>query len=668
MVNGMRNFILIFTLALFCTAMPLFPQEFQSRYEISNFTSRYLEEKGFDVQETHFVPKHEGKFPYNITVEIEKAEITKSNMDEFSMNSIKNPIEDVIFAFTQDFFCTNPGFIVDFINQTKANHLPYNCTMLFACDAEHVVLDVPQKVQGGTDFFADRLYDSDSTCAYVIFDEEVSPKQIRTTGGGNISPMWIVKTAEKAYRTNQQPISVQSGLLYSTKSSFFKETPRLSSFKKNEIICAGIPLGHTLKDLDILRTIQMDLIESRNSERNTHYNNLSFGSLSIWINESALTVIYLTFAVIVLVSLCFSSFTYNAKNEAIFRDIARTWFTLPAYILTSTLFLFIFQKVFLFSKDYSPIIYYTLKTFFSILLLFILSSLQIMKRLRISISAISFQTKTICALNIFVFTFMDLSLMFVFIIHYLIVFFSHKTQNKILTISSLVMLVIPMLHPSTSLFLNTDPVKIGNFLNASMGPNIMYSMILIPFVFQWIRCALILNIGEHANGKYRKLFTTVITSCIFCMILFSIFTCGTVGIVHTLTKAAKSEFIMVEDISTCKADYEYSHTDSFDMVNHVIKIKCPEGKRIERCIATLTSQSGSPLYDSNFNYTMKSSNEAVLEIPDGADEDIALMFSTDTKSTTRIFIDLYMLTDRTHAVHETKEIELAGRTDVGKAI
>ena len=668
MEKKLRNIITTITLAALCIAPPVFSIEPESKHEISNFTSRYLKGKGFDVQESHFVPQQEGKFPFNITIDIKKTEIDSPVNGLETGKPAAAEIQDVVFAFTQDYFCKKPEFIVDFINITIENKLPYNCTILLSPDSEQIVLDTPQHVSGGTDFFADRVYDTESTCAYVIFDDEFSPRQISSTGGGRVSPMWIVKTAEKAFRTKQQPISVQSGLLYSTRAQLFKENPRLSSFKENEITCAGIPLGHTLKDLDVLRTIQMDLIESRNSEKNTHYNNLSIGSISIWINESLLTVIYLAFSAIVLVSLCFFSFKYNAKNEAIFKDIGRTWFILPVYILMSTMFLTVFQKVFFFTKECSPILYFSLKSLFSIILLFMISSIQITKRLRISISAISFQTKTICALNIFVFTFMDLSLMFVFIIQYLMVFISHKTQSKALAFTSLGLLVLPMLLPSTSLFINTDPVKIGNLFNSTIIENIGYSLIIIPFVFQWIRCALILNIGEHKGGKNKKLISVVSTSCIFAVILFSFFICGTVGIVHKLTKTTEQERITIEESSENMAILEYSHSSSYDLVNHKVTINCSEGKRIERCIATITSESGAPLYDSNFNYIMKSANSAILEIPDGAEKDIVLKFSTGSKTRTTLLLDLYILTDKTRAFHERKKIELTGRDDDGRTI
>ena len=65
---------------------------------------------------------------------------------------------------------------------------------------------------------------------------------------------------------------------------------------------------------------------------------------------------------------------------------------------------------------------------------------------------------------------------------------------------------------------------------------------------------------------------------------------------------------------------------------------------------------------------MKSANSAILEIPDGAEKDIVLKFSTGSKTRTTLLLDLYILTDKTRAFHETKKIELTGRDDDGSTI
>lgn len=640
--------------------LKVFSEESFSRYYRSVYAEKCLLDRNIDAQKSIIVPDYLGTFPYNITVEI-AATVQESTSPE-------ETIDQVIFAFTQDFFLKDPDFIISFIEKTKENELPYSCTILLTADDEKTVLETTEGIPCASDYYAERLYETNSLCCFVITDEDYFPPQIITTGFETISPMWIVRSVQKSFHTNQKDIDVQQSILYSSKSNLFKTNSRLSAFTKNEITSTCFPLGRSTKDLEILAFLEKEIIDTRKQGGNTLYNVISARTFSIWINESLLTLIYLAFAGIALFTVCFSSFAYNARNEAVFKDLSRTWFLTPVYIILSAVFLSIFQLIFSATIN-TPILFFSLKTGFALCSLFVVSAIQNYYKFRISLASISFQTLILCALNIFVFAFVDLSLMFVFIIEYLIVLCAGKSNRKPIALIVMILMVVPFIQPATSLYLNINHERLAELFSSNFSRSILFSMIMIPISFQWTKCILILNLKDKLSSgkKSTSMITGIVVSAIFSAILFILFLSGTAILTKKLSSEKRQELISIQENKKEELLLFHSTSDNFDLISHKIDISSQENRRILRTLVTLSADSN-PLYECNFNYTMKSPTEASIEIPDGAEDKISLIFSSDYGVPIHIKLETYILSDENHAIHETREIKLSGKKDDGKAI
>ncbi|WP_407396849.1 hypothetical protein [Treponema sp.] len=660
----MRNpiqVVLITSLISILCGLPCYSENSFSRYERSTYTENYLLGKGIEAQKSTIVPEYMGLFPSNITVEIPAVE-------EEGIQPAEDTIDQVIFSFTQDFFIKDPDFIVSFIEKTRENKLPYACTILLTSDDEKVILETKKEVPCASDYYSDRLYETNNICAFIINDEDFFSSQIETTGAGHISPMWIVRSVQRAFQANQKYVSVQQSILYLSKSDLFKKNRRLAAFNKNEIISTAFPLGHSLSDLNILDVLEKEIITSRKQGGNTLYNVISARTFSIWINESLLAVIYLTFAIIALVTVCFSSFAQNARNIAIFKDLSRTWFLAPAYLLLSALFLTVFQWVFTAARS-SPLLYFSLKMIFSLCCLFIVSTIQHYYKFRISLASISFQILILCALNIFIFAFIDLSLMFVFILEYIIALMARKTNRRTISVIVLLMMVALFLQPSTSIFMNIRQDRLSELFTSTYARHLLFSLLLIPIAFQWIRCILLFNLKDRTSGgnKINNILYAIAVSIICPTLLFASFISGTMFIAKKTSKEGNHRIISTQNGTGKELDYFYSTTDNFDLVTHRIDISCGEDRRILRCMVTLSADSN-PLYECNFNYTMISTTEAEIEIPDGVEGTLSLIFSADYGVPIHAKMDFYILTDEFNAIHETKELDITGKMSDGKAI
>lgn len=136
---------------------------------------------------------------------------------------------------------------------------------------------------------------------------------------------------------NFHAVHLQAAILQKQQKAF--------RFPKNDIPAAEIPLGHAQKDANILSDIQDNLISARSQTWNKHYNFIPLGIYGLWLNEAQLTAIY--------IFLQFQFFFYmflliyiHRKNEAILKDMSRTWFSIPAYLIITAVFLTLFQKLF----------------------------------------------------------------------------------------------------------------------------------------------------------------------------------------------------------------------------------------------------------------------------------------------------------------------------------
>ena len=659
MKRFLRAFIFLFLLVI-SRNLKCYSEESLSPYQKSVYAEEYLAKKELDPQQYLIAPEYSGKFPYNIAVEI-PASSEKLNTGAAS-------IDQVIFSFTQDFFIKSPEFIVSFIERTKSNNLPYICTILLTADEEKNVLKTDRAKVSAGEYYAERLYETDGTCALVITDEDYFPSQIRNADAGKKAPMWLVRAVLKSFNAQQKNVSIQQNILYQSKSGIFKTEERLAAFNKNDIMSAGFSLGHNEVDLKILNAIENEIAVSGRQGGNTLYNVIPFRAFSVWINESLLTFIYLVSAAIALFTVCFSSFAYNAKNEAVFKDFSRTWFLTPAYLILGILFLSLFQWLFSATVN-KPVLFFSLKTVFTICVLFIVSAIQNFYKLRISLASISYQILILCALNIFIFAFIDLSLMFVFIIEYLIILLEGKSGRRITSFLVLILMIAVYVQPAASLYQNVNPDKLSDLFITDISKNILFSFILVPVTFQWIRCIMIFNLKD--NPLFIKLKSTfileIILSAICSTIVFLLFISGISIVTRLWTKESHQNLISVTSGNGNEINIGYSTSDNFDLITHRLNISASENHKILRCFITLKGTSN-PLYECNFNYTIKSATEAEIEIPDGAENEITLMFSSDYGIPVTATMEFYILKDELNAVYETKEVELTGKITDGKAI
>ncbi|MBP3365578.1 MAG: hypothetical protein J6K96_01155 [Treponema sp.] len=644
----------LFFLMLHCSALHAQSSGISSFAGTSGRIESFLARSNVRFTLQSQVPPFAGQFPRNISVEI------PPDTEKAEADADKSGITSVFFIFSHDYVLENSRFMLKFIRLTQEKKLPYRCTIVFTADREKPLLPQESGIQSATELFAESIHDADSSCAVLVRSETAAPPFISTEGDGTVSPQWIVQTLKKACMQNQKPAGVKSSILYIYRPQAYRNNRRLSAFLRNEIPAAEIPLGHTEKDLAVLSSIEDILVLSRSSIWNRHYNFIPAGTAGIWLNEAQIAFIYLLFTAGVLFFICFYSFSYSGKNEAVLKDISRTWFFIPAYAVTTAAALTLFQNLFFFARE-NPILYFSLKTVPAIFVMLSALYMQVLFGIRVSLSATNFFCILCSAISVFVFTALDLSLMIIFIAECAIAFIFRKRQSVFFSMICIALMIIPFLFLLSSVFIDAGKETVLLLIRTPFAENVLLSCALLPFLFQWKKLILVSHFSESRRKNARKRILAakgIVLSALFSGTLYAVLQSAAVPLRHGLLTDDSSP--QVQEAQEPPADIAFRSEDIFSLRQHRISIAPRDGFSIVRCVMTLETDAFVPFYECNFGYSMVSAHKTQIAIPDFPENEADVIFSSDRETAIAVSITVYAADSSGHLVRWEKQLYIEG--------
>lgn len=628
----------------------------RSPYEKSMYVADFFESTGIPCTRHTDSSQENGCFPFNITVDIQ-GNIPREKDRE------GQPAKTLILSFTQDFFEKNPGFFLTLIERIKNAGLGYSCTLLFSTENERESLPISSLTPCDTELFARLCYENDLYSSIVIIDETIIQGKILTTGGRKQSPLWIVKLIKNACDGNGKKSRVSTQFFHKAKHQSFRENRRLSAFLENDICAAGLPLGTSTLDMDVLMEILNEYDPDMEQNWTSHYNCISIMGLDIWLNESFLALAFMVLSALVLITICFNSFSYSTKNIATMQDIKRTFYFSPAYVAISVLSITICQLGFYFLR-YRPMVYFLLKYGVSLVLIFAVIFTQILFRFKTSIDSFSFQSSIVAAVNIFIFAAIDLSLMFTFIVDYALIYLMHKTKNKILSVILFVSILIPATYFLSTIGSSIKPEELGKLSIMSPRENLLCAMVFVPFAFQWGRIVILFQNKTRTirpnSIAFKVLIAAIPTASV--AIIMSALALGTFAMDRFNNSRFNEITLEVSDQKADEVTVRIISDSIFDLNLNRITIIPHEGTKMIHCEARIISENGIPLYDCNFNYTMESSHIARIEIPDNPEKEFAINFSSDSDAEISIQLDVWSEKDGM-IVHTYKNPVFSGKKE-----
>lgn len=614
-----------------------------------------LEKNGFYVRAQNLADS--GSFPKNLIVELQSPK-----KDDI-------PIDNVIFAFTQDFFEEKNALLLMLLKELKDLNLPYDCTVILTTN------DEPLPLRGdsgrahhprGTEIFTQSLGNADNYCSIVIEESAEGKKtffarqsySIVPGGNSDVSPSWLVKAmCDSCTMSNAVPsIPMSFSMLF--RLGLARETRRVSNFMTQSIPSVGISLMPTKDDLDIIINAAKLLSTRRNSRWDRHYTVFQLGKYSLWPGEAVLALSYMIFALIAIFSVSFFSFRDNSKNKATIKDLTRTFFLILAYLFISTLTLAFAQFAFSFIRT-NPLILTIVKIASSFLVITIIFIIQIRQNFQISMTGIGFLMVFTSAVNIFIFTAVDLSLIFMFFIEYLIFFIARRNKNLFYMIPLFMISSIPFLFMAMAFIRGANFMSLRRFALCPFSGNLLMSFALMPLFMQLFRILLVLGIfgGKKQRSKTLILaYSSIVTLILF--VFIATFSYTVMKIVYSSTPAQipQMPFNVSESEKTDGFTVNCSEENFMELTIHHVVINSPN--KILRYSASLESEEGLPLYDSNFAYTIESGNKVFFELPDFPSGEFEIVYSSAEQKGSILNVEAFIQdeTDASKVEHQKKQI------------
>lgn len=649
MLNYPAKRLIFFLFSLFFAVKSCFSSDMLYGRKLSDFVKETITSNGFTVRAGKLSPQD--NFPENLSVTFRRERERNTNGTS-RQGTERNEIRNVTFIFFQDFFQENPSFCINFLKKTKEKKLPYTCTVLFCPDSQTFLLPGQFNTKTGIENYAESMYEPSLSCAVIIKDKKKIPQAVYAKSYTDIAPLWLVKSAANAFKSKGMEVSIKKNVHTNT---------NLDDFHSIGIAAICIPTGYSDKDLDMLSELEDQIKENKTTIWSRNYNFVPAGKFSIFINEVWQIVIYLLVSILIISSLAFAFLRNKSSNLASLKDIRRTWFFIPLYIIICTLFLILFQNMLNFSIRHMTLSF-SLKIALTMFIMFFISTYHVAYRIRISVFANAFNKVIVCSLTFFLFTNIYLSLVYIFLIIYLITYFSKNAKSTAMNIIYFLAMMIPYI-----LLLNSDYftfIKFQEYTKASLLKNLMMSFILTGFALQWTRITLVSHLSDSLKNnraviKHLKIAgLSLLATLIFSSLIY---------IPLEIRNKGKIENILNSYIPTTEKNEEdfiqtsVQETNYMDLLSREITIGVPDGSVIARCLVTIKNPSSTPFYECNYDYNLSKQNEAVIKIPDWSSGDIKINYTSELQAENIVIISLYTKESDNRSFHYKKQIHIPGK-------
>ena len=634
--------IIILFLSAFSHAQPL--SSYGNRMlgvELSKEILAFFKDKGFTIEQQDLLPSDSTSFPQNLIIYVSADESVNSNKK--SNDSSTNTI---IFDFTQEFAYSNIENLYSFIEKLRDSNLSYDAVILLAAnDALPQLFGMEsdgERHPSGTQTYTSRL-GYDDRCAALVVSSGTGGFSMTPGAKKDIAPLWMVRTIyEKAADAGCEiDLTPWFPLLYSL--GLAPESPRLSPFMDLGIPASGISVSNPSTDFDILLSIarEFSVLQKDNWDRN--YMFLKFGGKTVWIPEAASITLLLLVLVAVLMLICFTGILPTPRSRALTNDIKRTWFLYPLTITLITLLLHLSQLIFSPLSQSNPLLLVSLKVFISSILIFLVFILQVSFDIRISLRACGFMMVASAILNVFVFSSQSLISMYMFALELIIIYVSEKAKTTPTLILTFLITPLPFLSMVGNITQNTLEDNVSRFVLFSWKQDALLAMILFPVMMQLERIFISTDLLSP-NRKLRKrnyIITSVCAETVLIAAIWAIYGYTNIQINNSTKLRSSPAKTTVKDRNLPTVSADLSEQAFMELAMQTLTVSSSED--VIRYEITMESESGVPIFESNYEYILEAPNRINFTIPDFPSGDLEIIYSTAKSSRCTITISAYIL-------------------------
>lgn len=589
---------------------------FSSQFNKTPAIERLLTENRIAFETQLQAPPASGNFPKDIIVKIP----AKDNLKNSS------PIACTALIADQEFFTSTPSFFLRLIDTARESNLPYDVLVILpASEASFLERQSPPHYARLSTLLPSPPQDK-QVCALIIEQTQETTAVISTQAGGKVAAQWLSQALHLACTQSAKPVKLESRALYFHKSGVYKENPLLTHFLQEEIPSLKITLTGEDSELAVLSRFFENLTTAKTQSISYRYAFVDIWP-GFWINEAQLVFLLIVFSLLVLLFICFISFSSSSKNEAFFKDVARSWFVPLSHVVLCALFLSLFQMVFE-AWQGNVVLLFGLKLVPTLFSMFLLIFVQTIFDFRLSLAANRFNTTVFCAFNVFFFSSIDLSLMPLFMAEFLIVCLFSLQRNFFLTVFCVAAMIFPFSRVFMSIFSDVQRDKIAPALiHVSFAENIALAFLVLPFLFQWTKLVLLFTRKISASSKRTRFLRGFFLSALAAFFAVCMFISFALPLAKTLSPSILPPQIIQVDSSASPFYTSLSNTGNFDLERTEIHLMPKDEFSFLRCSIEVSSSAQSPVLECNFEFTLDERGLATIWIPDYPDGSVAVVLN-----------------------------------------
>ena len=524
----------------------------------------------------------------------------------------------------------------------------------------------------GSQILLENTSDTDSCAIVMLETPSQPPKQVTVVPGasGIMTPLWLLQ---------QLPLPIPHNSLITYRLNLAAENPMFATFFQAGMAAVAVMLdpsqGEQAQEVfSAMETMVRDFTAVESSVGSSE-NYMVFSFLdNIWIGEEIFILLYLAITILVLALL--SGFSFIGRRGAANRwAFFKIWHLIPITILLSTLFLWLGQLLatsFVEATPDNTFAIMGIKTIFSFITISLPFIFHLRLRLNISQFVYGYLLTIVAAMNVFIFASIDLVLLFIFVMEYIVIYFSRLTRRIVpMVVASLVML-LPFIPYALNILEYASRDKLLAMAYCGIWGNILYACILTPFQIMWLRILGRIDLfGTHRNISRFRMFAAVgltmgalVVSMTLLVSIGSLLLYQTIpGIRNSEPAHVHQEHILVESEDPLPLDISVHQTGYLELQS--VTVELDSDLPILRFNLEVRSLGGLPVYDSalDFQTTQEADgSEQVFVsrflIPDYPAERNSLEYTAASSLSQTVKVTVYLKVGENQAAAVEKLVDL----------
>ena len=559
------------------------------------------------------------------------------------------PKTDTVIVFTASADSSNQSTTAtlqlhEFAQKLAAN--PPSVHIMIALtqsDISELPADIPVKRYRGTKELIKKLSPYSNAAVCCIGSGSRDRARIITGTSQGTSPAWLLRPAYNCLQQERIAIDFYTNAVVFHRLGWLPDDPQLRLYNESQIPAIKIETNADLAGF--FDSFAAAAVQNISNDRDIHYFVWQVQNKLVITGEQHIIVILIVSSIIFLSWLIIFSFLFGKKQEQHIRDLLVLWWMPLYFFLVNWGCLFLGSKIteFLFYTRFAsytemnafPLTALAVKYVFALFFMFVFTAFNKVIPLPANRFLYGFMGHAVCLLNIFVFSFINLSFSVIFMAIYLISLSAYHFKQIPVQIIFLICLFLPLIPFVQHLILYRY------FMFSLIFPlQIAPACIFVPFDLFLIRLSL--SIDKKRKKKEQRMYIPlqcILTGTGFILLALWVFVMPAPAdiphkpftLVYTLNGKEDCLVKKYADSEEIISDYyrEYDHTDS-EAAEQFLTVQTSLENYFERSIGTI--QIASPLKVEAFSITVQTQNGVAVFESDAAFEqnasgDIATVIS-----------------------------------------